>query len=366
MSENNYMNDKKIVYYQEIFIISILPVLHVTGVISNIICAKVFSSLDNFKTSTFKLLTANSIISAMYLFLFTFAPFTQCFDLCESWLNFYFLSLYKKYISIFLCRLLDMTSNFINITIVIDRYLCMKNIRLQKQNHVIVSIVIVYSIISAVIFIPNIFFHNIQIDLFNETNQTVKFVYELVESNFSRNTVAKVAILGTQFTISILSMIVVIITNILLIMKLYDQLRGMNREMTKFVMIKAPRNRGHRLSKLTKSSRLAKVTSAGNIQETIPEVKLRCVKKKTVSIIEKKTTILVVTISVIFIINQISQQCFNTLFLLIDTKSKHIISYNFYIITYNVCAYFFHGTNIFIYYLFNNHFSSVCKQYLIK
>jgi hypothetical protein len=370
MSENKEdTNDIRIVYYQEVFIISILPIVHVTGVIANIMCAKIFASLDNFKTSTYKLLTANSIISAIYLFLFTFAPLTQCFDLCEPWLSFFFITLYKKYISIFLCRSLDMTSNFINITIVVDRYLCMRNIRLRKQNHVIASTVVVYLIISSIIFIPNIFFHDIQKEFINKTNQTVKIVYELVESNFSRNTIAKSIILGTQFTISILSIIAVIVGNILLIVKLYDQLRGMNREMTKFVMVKV--STGFRSSKSTKNTKNTKVSSKENIRRCIddriiPEVKLRCVKKHTVSIIEKQTTILVVTISVIFIINQISQQCFNTLFLLIDTKSKHIVSYNFYIIAYNIFAYIFHSSNIFIYYLFNNHFSSGCKKLFNK
>ena len=367
---NDEKNNESVIYYQEIFLIFILPFLHLIGIVSNLICVKVFSSLDNFKTSTFKLLTANSIISALFLLALMFTPFTQCFDLCKPWLNVYFIMIIRKYIAMYVCRLLDTTSALINVTIVMDRYLCIKNIRLKKRNRVIVGTVFLYAIFSATLFTPNIFFHNIQLII--DENDTRSYHFE--ETNFSKNFSAKTIIIGIQYTISMLSIIVVIIGSILLIRKLYEQLRGMNRNLTKFIMVKASQSpkviifRPNSKKKATIGSKKSSPTE--NVSRLIdiiarPEVVLRCVKKKTVRIIEKQTTILVVIISVIYIINQISTQCFNTAFIFVDTKTE-IVLFNFSMIAYNFFAYFFHGTNIFIYYYFNGKFALELKKLFCK
>ena len=352
---------KSLIYYQEMFLIGVLPVLHLIGIMSNIICGKIFSSLDNFKTSTFKLLTANSIVSAIFLLAILFTPFTQCINLCEPWLSVYFTMTIRKYIAMYVCRLLDTTSTLINITIVIDQYLCIRNIRLKKRNRVIIGTVLLYVIVSATLFSPNLFFHNIKLII--DKNDTRKVTYIFEETSFSRNNLTKTAIISIQHIISIVCIIVVIIVNILLLNKLYERLRGMNRDLTKFVMVKSAPSSAKFSMKARGSSTKNKSCSNGTTVQ--PEIVMRYSKKKTVSTIEKQTTIMVVMISVIYLINQISTQCFNTAFIFIDTKSK-IVLINFSMIAYNFCAYIFHGTNIFIYYYFNGKFALELKKLFYK
>ena len=150
-------NSNRTIYYQEIFIWTTLPVLHLTGVVSNIICAKIFSSINNtFRTNTFRLLTTNSIISALFHLFCSFLQFTEWMD--ESFLKFY-----SQYGAIFLCRSLEMISTFINVSIVFDRYLCVSKIRIKRRKYKLTLCIFIYSAISLVLSLPNTIFTSITI-----------------------------------------------------------------------------------------------------------------------------------------------------------------------------------------------------------
>ena len=153
---------------QELFLITVLPILHITGFICNIFCIKIFSTQNKFKNNIYRYLIANSIIDAFFLLFFSIVPFTQCFMICENWLNVYLLKSYKKYAAAYFCRVLDMISSLINISIVIERYLCLKGIKINHEKLIFVCTFVSYTLFSMLLFIPNIFF--IQIKVKNDTS----------------------------------------------------------------------------------------------------------------------------------------------------------------------------------------------------
>jgi hypothetical protein len=342
--------DSRIIYYQEIFLITTLPILHLTGVFTNMICAKTFSSSNKvFKSNTYRFLTANAIVSALFLLFFSFVPFTQCFNVCESWLDGYILKLYKKYGSIFLCRSLDMVSTFINVSIVIDRYICLSNIRVYKRKSSLSVCLIFFVVISTILFLPNSFF--VDITKKQHNLDPVKIVYVFQESSFAKKNTIRALIVATQYTISVASILIVIIGNILLVKKLRSQLSGVSRNMVKYSVVEMRRKSTY-------------FNNNNNNEDIVsPVATLKSIKRKTRVMIEKQTTMLVFVVSVIFVINQITIQCINTAFIFIET---HSIRYNYIVILYNICAFVFHGTNIFTYYYFNDFFAARLKKLFFK
>ena len=296
---------------------TIFPILHLAGFFANIICAKIFSTSSKiYKTNTFKLLTLNSIVSCLFLLLYSVTPLTQCVVLCKSWHNGYFIKFYKKYADAYLCKLLDMMCTFLNVAIVVDRYLCLKNIKLKWQKFTMPLLIAIFGTVSVILFLPNLFYCKV---IKTESGNST-FIYEIQQRNFTENSrIIKKTSIATQSTISILSILIVAIVNILLIKKLYDQLTGINRKIIKFKMVKK-----------------------GDTQN----LQFSSIKCKKVNSIEKQTTILVAIISFIFLINQIVLQIINFAPIFVQVNS---IKYNFIFIAYNMCAFLYHGTNIFFF-----------------
>jgi hypothetical protein len=324
----------KTIYYQEMFIMTSLPVLHLTGVVSNIICAKIFSAINNtLKTNTFRLLTTNSIISALFHLFCSFIPFTEWMD--ESFLKFY-----TQYGAIFLCRSLEMISTFINVSIVFDRYLCVSKMKIKRRKYKLSLCIFIYSAISSVLSLPNTFFTSIT--KINLSNQIKYFIFKNL-INFLNNT--KSFIISIQYAISILSILIVIFGNFLIIHKLHVQLNEVSSNLVKYSSI------SKRLNEKNQS----------NIEYN--QGALKSVKRNTRAVIEKQTTMLVFVSSFIFVVNQISIQVLYTACLFIKTNT---VSFNYIFIFYNFFSYIFHGTNLFIYYCLNPEFALRLKQLFSK
>jgi hypothetical protein len=85
------------------------------------------------------------------------------------------------------------------------------------------------------------------------------------------------------------------------------------------------------------------------------------VKRVTGFSAEKNITMLVLFMSILLVIHQITVQVINTAMIRMDVTSPY---YNFIFIFYNFSAYLFHGANIFIYYFFNNDFSYKLKNFM--
>jgi hypothetical protein len=343
---------------QEIFLITILPLMHLIGFICNIICVKIFSSQKKFKNNIYRYLTVNSIIDAIFLLLLMFVPFTQCFSICKPWLNVYFLNFYKKYASAYFCRVLDMISSLINVTIVIDRYLCLAEVRLKRKNLTFLSLLIVFTLFSTLLFMPNMLF--LDISKSKKLNETIDFFidniildssigYTLERTKYSKSNLIRRAIMITQYLISLFCLVAVAGGSAMLIYELRKRLKS-SRKIEKFSIILSKRRNS---SLFNNNERMSMCVQNGFI----------LVKRKTGQSATRNITIMVVLMSIFLLVHQIAIQIISTAFILMDRSS---VKYNFIVIFYNICAYLFHGANIFIYYFYSKDFSFKLRFLFLK
>ncbi len=325
-----------------------MPIIHIFGIICNIICTKIFSS-NKFYNNIYRYLTANSIIDALFLLFFTLAPFTQCLTICEPWLNDYFINFYKKYGAAYTCRVLDTISSLINVSIVIDRLLCVNKIRLKNPKIIFIFSLIFFTIYSILLFVPNIILLEIKPKIMqNQNGSSIRNdTYMIVKTHYSKYNFICTVLVFAQYITSLLALLTVIICNIILIYQLNTSLKKSNN-ITKYSISKV-KNR--------KKSYSATSNDEDSVDKRLLRNKTSIIKvyRKTSSLTEKKTTVLVIFLSVFFIINQIGIQTLQTAFF---RMNHHSVSYNFIAIIHNICSDCFHGTNVFLYYKYSKEFSS--------
>lgn len=366
-----------IIQFQEAFLITFLPFIHLIGFICNVICARVFAS-NKFKHNIYRYLTANSIFDALFLATLIMAPVTQCHTLCKGWLNDYFLKLYKKYGALYVCRALDLVSSLINVAIVIDRYLTISKKKFKHEKFIFVIVMFGFNVFSFILFIPNSMYHDIIkvnqtiIDAFNNTCYEESFITK--ESELSKNVKLKYFFFTLQYSVSLIGLLIVATFNVLLLYRLKKQINR-NNQIIKYSicanqefkseldLLKVFKNKASR-SSISRSSQMHLSNSEKPKNDTItsdecirtPMIVSRVAKiqKKSNSNIEKQATMLVFWISVLFIINQIAIQVINTAIVGMKFVS---IEYNSIVILYHICAFCFHGANIVIYYFYNQEFA---------
>ena len=354
------MNTKnKLQISQEIIFITILPAFNIFGIICNLICARIFKS-NKFYNNIYRYLTTNSIVDAIYLIFFALAPFTQCLALCESWLNPDFLKFYKKYVVIYICRVLDTISSLINVSMVIDRLLCINRIRFKNQKTIFVSVIVLFTVYSSLLYLPNLLIIDISFKAIG--NMTLESVtglanitklYKIEKKNLFSNLV-QYGQYGQYFTVAV-SMLIVIISNILLIYQLNTNFKRKN------------------ITKFSTTTRLRKRCSSSNEDVPSNELKKKNYKEATIgyiqvrhksnSVHEKNTTILVILLSLFFILNQISTQLIQFAFFRLELS---VVLYNFIAIFHTVVSLTFHGANVFLYYKYNKEFSFKIRSIFLK
>ena len=340
----------KIIEIQEVFLISVIPILHLIGFICNIICVKIFYSEKKFKNNIYRYLIAKSIISALVTSILSFAPFTQCFSICERWLNAYFIKFYKKYAAAYLVRSLDMISTLLSVSIVIDRYLCFIGIKFKREKLIFTYLLIAYTCFSFLLFMPNTLFSDI-IKQNKTTNYTlddyttsridiksnkieINEVFVYVPTRYLQNNLFRTGVFITQYSISILFFLIVAFFNSILVYGIHKKLKNSNK-IVKFTYTARSKSKKRNNLGYTESKKVKSQSAEKNV------TKLVCLK------------------SSLFLIHQIAIQIINTALTTMDISSA---SYNFIVIFYHLFAWMFYGTNIFIFQACNKEFSSKLKK----
>ena len=317
----------KLLIIQEIFIISVLPVFHIIGIICNIICAKIFAT-SKFKNNVYRYLTANSIFDAIFLAFFTILPFTQCLSFCEPWLNKRFIKLSKKYIAIYLARVIDSISSLINVSIIVERLLLNNKISFRYPKFWYYCSLGIFMVYSGILYSPNL--NILNIDYENSTNKT-QLSYKINK----RNKLSEVAIYF-QHIHTILMTLIAITSSSIVIWQLKHTLKTRNR-INKYSSMKFDKK------------------NKAVIIGFVPVLRKNSFKNG------KNASMLVILLAVLFILNQFSYIMVFISFMKIDSSSA---SYNFIIIIHSLLSSVFHGSNIFIYYKYNKEFSMKLKQLL--
>jgi hypothetical protein len=145
------------------FFIVILVVFGILSVLSNVVCAIIFSG-NRFKTSIFRLLSLNSIVDGLLELLLVPIAFTNSTLLQSYVAKSYWLTLYKLIVQYYLARSLGLFSTLINLKISIDRLarILIRNTKSKLNNNESVKLsVVVMLFISYGIYFPKILFMRI-------------------------------------------------------------------------------------------------------------------------------------------------------------------------------------------------------------
>ena len=159
------------------------------------------------------------------------------------------------------------------------------------------------------------------------------YLYEKTE--YAKNSTFRNSVVILQYAVSLFCLIIVIVGNSLLVYHLHKNLKSV-KQIRKYTVKNVIKKQNEFLIELNTES---------NQKAEINVTKLVCF------------------MSILFTINQISIQIINTALIKMDTSSY---AYNFIVIFYNICAFLFHGANIFLYKIYNDDFSSRLKFQFLK
>ncbi len=220
----------------EILCIVTIELLSTLAVLSNYLCAYIFSS-KNFKTTIFKYLALNSIVDGTLLFSLILTPFVDS-TLLSTWSKSYPLKLYQLYVIYYLGRSLELFSSIVSIKISVHRFLLIKlgyESSINKSNFKLMALLML--IVSLCVNIPTMYFYELK-KMQTDQNQThILSVYEVVytytkENKSSINNFFYYFLICTPNLIAVVLMLCI---NCVLILMIIEKFRRKNGSLIEHV-----------------------------------------------------------------------------------------------------------------------------------
>jgi hypothetical protein len=336
----------------------------------NIINTIIFSSTHTvFQTSIYQYLKINSIIDALHLFVIT--PSSLVFS--KQYRDYYLIQFYFRYIILYVSRVLNTVSSFINIKIAIDRYIYLnkKSVPIPgltkhgEHNNKIKINILLFFIFAFAYSIPNLIFYevkltNVTLSFSNKTKEVYKT--EIVDL-LKINKYLKIILHVFQVLLTCSNLFVMIIISTLtyrIIHKKYEDFVKESMQLRK---------------NLNTSSN--NKTSEGDVEENVTETKdgvavesqhlssSHVVTNPKLKRIGEKTSMLVLWVSFFFIANELVA-ALGAILIITNAKSRYSeFMYSFacmiILITYVTSC----TINIFLYKKFNKTFALKFKKILL-
>jgi hypothetical protein len=325
---NNFTKD-----FLQIVFTFVMPTLTIIPIIMNLMSAFIFSNIE-FKTQTYRYLKLNSIIDAISLGTILFLPVTQCQELCAKWwTNNYWLVVYEIYINNYISRSLRTVSSILSVTIAWKRFRTMNQYKINNNNfYFIISSIFMFSF---VLYLPALFLSKISSN--NSTGQ----IYTLRVAKL--NVYNQLSLI--YYLVTILILILTVILNAKLVFKIKEQLN------LKFRSIKFKSANDCKIVEF-----LSLNTNTVNLRPVLVDDRLKTYRIifSRNKIVEFETTLLIIWITLVFIIDQFLQTISASLFLFIDKTSQKYILILIFLFLIIVSTQLF---NVYFYYKYNRAFS---------
>ncbi len=203
---------------------------------------------------------------------------------------FYTYQFYYLYICLYLSKVLDSVSSLINIKIAIDRYNFLKKKRVvfasvlnktdAKDTKTISIYMFLFFIFSFIYFLPNLMIFEVKPCYLNKTNFTAGDQYKIVMRNFvSKSRYLTIVLQGLQLFKNLISLILMIVINILTYRSITEKYRD-----------------------YLKNSQLGQLLKSVSTTHGLKKNLLINHKLKRIG---EKTSLIVVWVSLVFIINEV-------------------------------------------------------------
>jgi hypothetical protein len=336
----------------------------------NIINTIIFSSTHTaFQTSIYQYLKINSIIDGLHLFVIT--PSSLVFS--KQYRDYYLTQFYFRYIILYVSRVLNTVSSFINIKIAIDRYIYLnkKSVPIPglkkhgEHNNKIKINILLFFIFAFTYSIPNLIFYevklkNVTLSFSNKTEEVYKT--EMVDL-LKMNKYLKIILHVFQVLLTCSNLFVMIIISTL-------TYRIIHKKYEDFVKESLQLRKNLNTSSNNK-------TSEGDAEENVTEAKdgvvaesqhlssSHVVTNPKLKRIGEKTSMLVLWVSFFFIANELVA-ALGAILIITNAKSRYSeFMYSFacmiILITYVTSC----TINIFLYKKFNKTFALKFKKILL-
>ena len=346
--------------YLDLIYVSIYPTLSFIAVILNLISAFIFSRNEFKQQTIYSYLKMNSIFDALYLFSISLFPISILFQHHFSML--YWLRVYELYICIYGGRVFNMITTIISIAVSFDRFLYLKG---HSQTKCMFNGVILLAIVISMTYgIPTLLSKDIIMIKSNLTyfgfNETISTAYSLSTSKFGKDRKTQKVIGLISYGIRISGICIMILLNSFFVYQIRSRLNATdanmevlldNRKSTRTVHINADSEDDYRLQ--------SSYFRTNSNRRRLSSRRSTCLKRIQKSQIN--STQMVVWLSLVFIVDQISILIAYTLYVRMNPKSEQFKTLTLLSHATQLCC---HCSNIFVYNVYCKRFSLKLKDHL--